>query len=1793
MTKDLHPTPPDTRQSAAFHPSYSSQQRGLSSRIPRSILVGLAIALALTCIEGIVWILNPFHLLGSTSQSLPAFLARIAHNPLWWLVLVIQVIASMLVVWAADRPLALYRFSRDTWRATEHYRTVYTPLPNWPSLYEVMVTYFQQAPDPTVPPHLQEIPLLEMVRNAGLFLVDSQAHLVLLGAPGAGRTTALYLYQFMALQQRRAMIFGREKIPIFVPLRNYNLFLKTCASSQDTSLQRDAPSLLAYLVTSDLPGMHHLRPYLPKLAEQGRLLLLCDGIHEVDEAYQPTVIDELIDLMSQQRNRVLVTCREVDFVRQPQLALAVEENLVARALIRPLGQEQMRGMVEHYIEDESAERKRRNPGYTAGQIMDMITRTRLSAICTNPLLLLALLNVVDGLGMERIKRLDTRGRLLQAYVGHLIQQTRKQPAWGEHAPTEKDILLLLGEIACAARWSNTPYAIQLHEGAHLLRIGLPTMEDHAAAVQTWLGEHADEMFLSDSLHEPYSREEVAHILRFAQNAALIEISPHGILSFRHELISAYMVAEYFMALQASYDTPLQKTRFAGLLAQVMKRQDITDAFSRWSLPLALWVGLLDEPAVYAERFVEYGRAHPGSALDVLVLSLLCLGVASVPPHVADLPQVVLPPELESMLVEVLRSDEQRVALARLFTRYAEEDAHEIYQSLFALLMVQEIDELVILLDMEVMPDLLFNRLRAIVDDGAYEAQVKRLVRLTGQLGAVAVQRAAAWSRSGDGRSLRLRSAAINILGGTGEQSAVDPLNACLYDPDPFIVGRAVNALFRLGPELSLPCLIAELDNLSPTSATAQIHSIALSIVERFLGEPNPARQLTPEQHQQVMNTLLHILNLVYAPAVQQKARELLVRQGRMAEESTGGEMAVDAFIQNLASSDDRIVHSTIQALCDIGSAAVPGLLKSLRQQPAEIARARIVETLGKVHDPRALSALLRLLADPSLLVQQQVAQALFIYGPESIPGLIYQVLQSEEDRVAARAEEILGDIGEAAVEPVIDALIPLVPGRTHLLVRALARIHDAQAIPTLIALLETTVENAQVDQSLLLALIDALGQFQDERVVAPLMEMLASSNALFYEGAINALSSLEVIACDQLIDALDVEQDTAITTRVERALLGMVHFPGERLLAAFARGSEAQARHITNVLLAKGPEAAHLLVSNLFHPNRNVQLLVRRALEKMPGQVIVPALLEVIDHADRNWRAVIAEYLLKHPYEAIPPLVGLLNDNERGGAAQMHLLEFGSMILPALVTGLDSLNDLARERSCQLVAALARQTPEALVSTVQLFTLDPPPPQRAREALGSLLANELADISSPVLLEGLEDAHLVGDVSEILVHMVKKGDARGEQVLNELLESLRIDARRHGAEITLVEIGTQAVPGVGNLITDADSAVAQTAQNILCEMGVPAFSFIWAAHSDVSNRARREAARTIFRRMPTVVIKDELVQLLSSDKPDDISMALALLLERIHDEALQAEAEHEMIPVLLEHVQMHSTERASQRIIALLLLLGGRTVIDHMTQVLYDFPSHQARFLHAFLLLGEEAEETLLEVLHDSGAAPLLRAEAAGTLGILAPHMDIREYAKMLVEYGLWAGQSQGYANTLQQDQLNVSLRALGGLLAGGHWHAAELQHLRMHSKDDSPERELYEILLGWRYTPYIKMLEQELDREKEEHKQHMMILTEELLNLRAAREDLEQELEGLHREHGKRGQELESAVQTIDELRESLDRVSHEKERAHDILSGVRQEKQTVYDQLQQVTREKEQVEAELAQLEQNLRNLRGPTKK
>ena len=507
--------------------------------------------------------------------------------------------------------------------------------------------------------------------------------------------------------------------------------------------------------------------------------------------------------------------------------------------------------------------------------------------------------------------------------------------------------------------------------------------------------------------------------------------------------------------------------------------------------------------------------------------------------------------------------------------------------------------------------------------------------------------------------------------------------------------------------------------------------------------------------------------------------------------------------------------------------------------------------------------------------------------------------------------------------------------------------------------------------------------------------MLSSSQPQIYEEAIDALSSLGTTALDALIAALDVPEETVTTPRVRRAILGMLPFPGEPLLNAVSRSSEAQAQQIMTVFRMQGIDAAQVLVQHLFEGNERVRGYIRRTLSEMQGPIVVPALLEVLHRP--AWHDVVAELLLRFS-EAIAPLVNLLGDPERATAAAAILPRFGPAILPPLLSALDDPGMTVQEYAQNIIVALVRRNPAALSEVVRLFALSLP--LRAHEAILEVLTNDLVDVSVPALLDGLEDAHLIDDASEALVRLARRRDWQ-RIVLNGLLESLRNQKRRRGAETALIKAGALAVWSVGELITDQDRAVAQAAQNILREIGAPALPFIWAAHGDTANRARREAAMDIFHSMPTEAIASALVELLKSDQPEDISMAQALLLERIHDEAALPQANQEMVPALLEYVQVHDREIASLRVIALLFLLGGDAVVKNLVHALYDNPDHHEQLVHAFLFLGEEARKALADILDDSEAPARLRAEAASMLGLLGPENEVYEYAHSLSSYGL------------------------------------------------------------------------------------------------------------------------------------------------------------------------------------------------
>ncbi len=1743
-----------------------------SSRVFVHLLAALAGALLCAAIEIAAYFLKnllsvPSFSVGGEdpwpSLTSAALLSLPSRAPLLLLIPLLCGLVIFLYARLSRRSLALRAYARAL-RSARLSSTASSPLlADSGTVYETTLAYYQDITDRSNLPHKQDLSLSDLPQ-------ERLTQLLLLGAPGSGKTLALALLQEAALRLFLSRGNKGGKLPVYVPLEHYSLYLNRRSSIDFVASAAELPAtqeeavltvqpeatLFDFLYESDLPGMRYLRPYLLKLAERGDLLFLCDDFHLVDAALRDTVAAELVYLMSQTPNVVVLTSCDLAREALPQLERLLEEGQMDCALIMPLQPLQIRRVVERALREQHTAVKQ---AYTAGQIMRAIESSRLRYICSLPLTLFVLLEVLDGLDVEDPAAFDTRGRLFERLVSQVIAHELQQRRWQrlKDVPVEEEVLTCLRWLACALYWTGARSTVPLKLARR--RRGAITPRDLAAPLRNWLAENRPRGPINGLAEdEPPAAltnlQKLERILECAQGAGLLVCDGDG-LHFRHLWLAEYLVAASFRAAEEGLDEEDMGEAQAPLLSEFCA--DVV----RWSGPLAMWAGLLDDPLALAERCIALGEAQPSCAVSACALALICVGVAWHPPLPGDEKPLSLSARMVRVLSGLLRDPQAVESLAHVIMRCAAEGTLEVYQGLIPTLVLPGADALLRRCEEKPLLDRLFDYLCDAIDLPGYDAQVRRLIPVLGRFGEAVIARAADLTRAQPGRSLRLRAAAIRILARTEVAAAVPPLLDCLGDGEQVIIEGALKALIRLGPARVLKALLQELEQYIPGVTTPrQVQRAILVALDYFLNDPDPERLLSDEERQQVIETISPLLASYHPQEVQRLAREVLSRQVSQRPHKE----LIALLIRGLAGSDEVLVRNVIRVLQQGDSRITPYLLEELEQQTSEVVRMHLVEVLGGLRDLQALPPLLKLLADPAPMVRQQVGIALqHAYVPESIPGLIELVLHSPDEQVATRATRILRDMGEEVIEPILGALPQVVPGRTQLLVQVLEDVHDTRIIPALISLLR----DSHRDALLTVAVIRSLSRFADPQVSLPLIELLASKETLIYEAAISALTQLRESVLSDLLAALDVEpeQESVVAARVRRAILGMEPFPGEQLIAALQHGTEAQARQLREIFLERGADAALLLVNHLFHPDLRVRAYVRQTLEALPGQILVPALLEVLNRP--TWRQVLAEYLLRYPAEAIPPLIALLADPERGDAAVAIVLRFGPDILPAVVPGLDHSDELARRRAQQIVTALARQQPEVLEQIVRLF--GPALPPRAHESLVELLAGDLADLAVPALLAGLGDAYLLAGVSEVLSRLARRRMApAGREALKGLVEALRSDERRHGAEITLAELGELVVTPVGELITDPDPQVARSAQRILRDIGTPALPFIWAACSDIGNRPRREAALDIFRSMPTMVIKGELLAHLASENIQESSMAATLLRERIHDEESSADpSRQEMVPALLEYIQTpQSDEGLCRRVIALLLLIGGTPVVDHLVQALYERPLKQELLMRSFLFLGREGEEALWGMYHDPETPPELANRVVSTLGMLNAYPEICELALSLGHYGLTL-----HKDSLQSpDQLAISLRALGGLLAGGHWDVQTLQELRRKSKEGSMERDLLDVLLGWRYGAYITRLENDLQSIEQAHKEDVRNLTMQLLQARSQLSDLEhehetlettlkrtqdelnivrqdltrasQELNRLQQEHGSRSDELDQAQQTIQRLQDRLNLALQEK---------------------------------------------------
>ena len=994
-----------------------------------------------------------------------------------------------------------------------------------------------------------------------------EANLLILGQPGTGKTKELEKYLFL---------FDRKKIPILIPMKYYDGFLtrKDIHSATLDMNMLQPQTLLAYLLEShshdrnmkrnEVVGIQHLRPYLRLLIEQGRIMFLCDGLNELSTTSLDNVCAELKVVMEAQENRVIMTCRELDYKDQGVLKQFIREGLAIEEFIPPLLREDVSKFTELYLRTRYTNKEQKSNEAHIQVIVAQITKTNLRYDCSSPFILVTLIDTLETIGTEQVRKINSRGRLLQQSVTQLLNKQSLAPQM------ISDMHLFLSVVACTARRTGQRNAISLGR-----RDRATSIEMLADTAIRWLEAHKSE----EETYEPYDRTTVANLLEVAQKAEIITLSRNGVLSFKHELIAEYFVAEYLKALYSENSTSVP-------FWQDMFRDE--NAVGAWSEPVAFWAGLVESPMELADHLVEWAKQYNSpdnlaverspdfpeiSMWNVLMISLACMGVLWSPSI-----RHYLSPSLQSVMRHYMQNRQSRERLAFIFKRCADEGGSEVYRSLPPLLStIEGLEDLLLRLDKEVVPSLLFDYLQDVAEQPAYKPQVEAIQRVLGCCGAIVIARASELSTKTHNEALRV--AAIGILGMVRDASVVEILIEYLSDPSEAVYRVAVNALINFGPELTLNRLEQVLHGSFPVpSATLlQARGCILIILENFL----LSYPLSIPLYRRIIASIISFLASDYTTLARahERAKEILLKRMNISDKADAEKRTtiIEQLLDALSTVDGKKARNIQSVLRRINSDATPFILTCWQNHhPPTIVRQRTVEVIGMVRDPNALDFLVSLLNDDD--VQEQLSQAFVEYAPNnpaSIELLIQQTLDPDaSDTVARRAAEVLKKIGPQSMKPVCAALPHIREHSTRLLVEVLDHLKDTRAIQPLADLLQLIVPTYL---QLAVYVMQVLGHFKDPQVIAPLVDMLARSESVLNQKAIEELSQLGGEALsdltlrdlaralfDALFTKLNISQEIPIVQRTRSVLIRMRPFPLEQLLKAF-RGDDALAEQVKQI----------------------------------------------------------------------------------------------------------------------------------------------------------------------------------------------------------------------------------------------------------------------------------------------------------------------------------------------------------------------------------------------------------------------------------------------------------------------------------------------------------------------------------------------------------------------------------------------------------------------------------------------------
>jgi formylglycine-generating enzyme required for sulfatase activity len=285
--------------------------------------------------------------------------------------------------------------------------------------------------------------------QAVLNLLDKHAGLIVLGDPGAGKTTLLkFLALSLATGQGEALGLG-IRLPVLLPLSAYANALKP--GEADIPLQRFIDDYYRHR------GVElSIDTLLRESLEQGRTLLLLDGLDEVkDPGQRRRVVDLITDFFTVHRkagNKFVLTSRIVGY---PEVRPRVEG--LAECTLADLEDEEIEAFVDKWT--AALERAALGQGRVAAFEAEREREELLSAVHRNPgVRALAvnplLLTVLALMKRQGITLPERRVELYQNYVETLLKHWNLARSLAGRIGRDLDVVETVRILAPLALWMH-------------------------------------------------------------------------------------------------------------------------------------------------------------------------------------------------------------------------------------------------------------------------------------------------------------------------------------------------------------------------------------------------------------------------------------------------------------------------------------------------------------------------------------------------------------------------------------------------------------------------------------------------------------------------------------------------------------------------------------------------------------------------------------------------------------------------------------------------------------------------------------------------------------------------------------------------------------------------------------------------------------------------------------------------------------------------------------------------------------------------------------------------------------------------------------------------------------------------------------------------------------------------------------------------------------------------------------------------------------------------------------------